>query len=561
MESTMKSVCRSFPVLLFLFINAAALFSLPPQKLLYSDDWAYEALSILSREQRLVFFADSVITVAQMKNFLAEIDEAELSESGKLLLRELEAYLEKSPWISVESDYLSAGFEPVFQPELYFKSSSETPWIYDYHSRKPLLELPLNVSLGPYVSFEMIPLLGQNEKAATQHDNHINVPYDPVSQFDIHFPKRAYLSAGIPLGEASGIHFAIGTGEDFLGRTRTGSIILSDYMNKVSYAQLSIYAPLLKYTAEVKQMEVNKYQYMHYLRIRLHRTFSLTVAEGVMVNAPLELRFLNPLAIFHGFEAYKTYEDYDKENNDDNDRNSNASNLTGDSRIGSYFGVKLEFQPFKYGRFYALFAMNQLQLGIEKENWSEDLTPDALAFQGGAELSIPVSGGYVNFGAEGIYTYPYMYVLDDKKWSFVKEYPEIDNMKVRNWVGTPFGPDTIAGTLWAGYAASTRWSLTFSFVFSAQGIRSGTDIFDTVNYRPTPADFNVVVPPTGTPVYTSTAALLWQWKPEEWITVLIQPGYRFIMNNGHAEGKTAQGFEAAFSVRLSSPLKAKRYEF
>jgi hypothetical protein len=79
-----------------------------------------------------------------------------------------------------------------------------------------------------------------------------------------------------------------------------------------------------------------------------------------MVYAPLELRFLNPLAIFHGLESFKTYGDY-------NEDIGNTGLDAHDSRVGSYFGTKLEVQPWKYMRFYGLFAMNQLQLGVEKK--------------------------------------------------------------------------------------------------------------------------------------------------------------------------------------------------
>ncbi|MDR0402596.1 MAG: hypothetical protein LBH35_03300 [Treponema sp.] len=547
----MKIAGRLFPILLCVYVQT--LFPLPPQKLLYSDDWAYEALSILSREQQIVFFADSVISVAQMESFLEAIDEERLSESGKELLQRLRTYLERSPWIGVKSGSLSAGIDLTLQGETYYKSSPNTPWIHDYHSRNPLLQLPANISLGPYVNLELVPFAGQNEYAASLHNNYINIPYNPVDQFDIHFPRRSYLSIGIPLKEASGIHFAIGMGEDFLGRTRTGSVILSDHMNKVTYAKLSLYSSSLKYAVEVKQLEVNKYQYMHYLHIRPHRIFSLTFTEGVMVNAPLELRFLNPVTIFHGFESYKTYEDYDTE------LNAQVADHSGGSRIGSYFGAKIEFQPFKNVRFYGLFAMDQLQLGIEKRNWASSLTPDALAFQAGTEMSVPVSGGYWNFGLEGVYTYPYMYVLHNEKWSFVKAYPEIDNITVRNWAGSPFGPDTIAGAFWAGYAAS-RWSLTFSFVFAAQGERSGTDVFETGNYMPSPAVYDVVVPPTGVPVYTATAGLFWEWRPRDWITVRFEPGYRFVNNSAHVTGQKAYGFEAALSVKFV-PAPLKTHEF
>ncbi|MDR0720873.1 MAG: hypothetical protein LBF78_14655 [Treponema sp.] len=551
----MKKLLQSF---LFLLVVSLPLFSLPPQKILYSDDWAYEALGILSREQKTVLMADSSLTVQQFERFLSEIDPESLSPAGGELYKRLKDYLNSDAALSYTSDYLSVGFDPVIQPELYFKNSKDVPWIYSAHSRHSLALLPVSLSLNKWVTMEMDIQVGQNEYAATLHDNYVNIPLEPVSQFDIHFPKRSYLSAGIPLGKASGISFAFGQGEDFFGQTHTGSIILSEYLERIIYAQLSLYSPALRYTAEVMQYEVNKYQYMHYLQVRPFKSFSISLAEGVMVNAPLELRFLNPFTIFHSYESYNTYTDY----NDDtaNGGDAGVADSTGASRIGSYFGAKLEWQPVKYLRLYGLFAMDQLQLGVEKDNWEEDLTPNAMAFQGGAELSLPGKNGYWIFGIEGVYTYPYMYVLWDKHWSFYKEVPEADRMTLRYWTGTPFGPDSVAGAFWAGFKSSSRWGLTFSFLISAQGERSGLDIFDHDNlpgdsYRPTHDVYDVTAPPTGIPVYTMTARVLGEWAPLSWLSFLAQPGYSFINNQGHEKGRSAQGFEIALSARLSLPPK------
>jgi hypothetical protein len=560
-----KGIC--FFMLFLLFRGVPGLSALPAQKIVYPGEWVYDALSILSREQKIVSFADSALTIAQLERILDEIDEETLSESGKLLYERIDAYLHSSPWFTRESDALSVGIDLALQPELYFKTNSETTWIYDYHSRNPLFLAPISLSLGPYITAEMDVFVSQNEYAATQSDNYINIPVDPVSQFDIHIPKRAYLSAGLPLGEASGVHFAIGLGEDFLGRTRTGSIILSDYMERVSYAQLSLYSPMVKYTAEVKQLEVNKYQYMHYLHIRPYKTVSLTLNEGVMVNAPLELRFLNPMTVFHSHESYKTYTDYNEDLGHVDDGTDHVYDQSGGSRIGSFFGAKIELQPWKNIRLYGLFAMDQLQLGIEKDHWEDSLTPDALAFQAGAEVSIPVPRGYWIFGLEGVYTYPYMYVLWDKKWSFYKELQEVDNATIRYWTGTPFGPDSIAGTLWVGYADSRQWSLTLSFLLSAQGVRSDKDIFDDpgdpygtppdFSYRPNHGVYHVITPPTGTPIYTYTASLLWNWAPKDWLSLSLQPGYRIIRNLDHIPGKTEHGFEIALSARVQPPVALK----
>jgi hypothetical protein len=520
-----------------------------------SGEWVYDALAVLAREQQRVLFADSSLTIEQIERLVSELEEETLSPSGKLIYEQIEAYLHSSPWFSLESDALTLGIDAALQPEFYFKTNSAANWIYDYHQRNPLFSTSISFSLGSFITLEFDPYFGQNEYAATQHGNHINIPLDMVSQTDLHFPKWAYLSAGLPLGRFSGIHFAAGIGNDFLGRTSTGSIILSEYMERVHYAQLSLYSPLIKYTIEVMQLQALKYQYMHYLHIRPHKIVTLTLTEGLMVNAPLELRYLNPLMIFHGLEAYKTYDDYNKDL-----ANSDPADPTGTSRIGSFFGVKIELQPVKRLRLYGLFAMDQLQLGIERDNWADDLTPDALAFQAGAEFSIPVQYGYWNFALEGVYTYPYMYVLYDKGWSFYKELDEFDLTTIRYWTGTPFGPDSIAGALSLGYYAlypdgRPLWSLKFSFLFLAQGERSDTAIFDTTTYRPTPADVDVIVPPTGVPAFTYTISLLGKWSPFDWLHAAMQPGYRIISNHKHISGKLEHGFEITFSIKINPPFR------
>jgi hypothetical protein len=543
------------PVLFGFF--GAALFAFPAQKILFPGDRAYDILAILSLEQGKVFFSDSSLTVSQFEKILSEIDEEALSPQARLRYDELREYLKSSPWFNWEYDAFSGGLDLVFQPELYYKTSEETPWIYDGHSRNALALIPMGFSLGPYISLEMDLYAGQNEYAATLHDNYVNIPLDPVSQFDIHFPKRAYLSSGYPFGKASGVNFAIGVGDDFFGRTRTGSVILSEYLERIVYAQLSFYSPVFKYTAEVMQYEVNKYQYMHYFQVRPHRKISISLAEGVMVNAPLELRFLNPLTVFHGNEAYKTYNDYNKDldgkvgRSDPDSSTYTVIDPVGGSRIGSYFGVKIEFQPLRYFRFYGLFSMDQLQLPIEESNWEEGLTPNAMAFQAGFEAAIPAFRGHLRFGLEGVYVQPYMYVLWDKKWSFYKEVPELGQMDLNYWTGTPFGPDSIAGAFWLGYEdIPSNWSAELGFVFSAQGKRSGFDIFKDDGYRPTHKVYDVTVPPTGTPVYTYTVKVSGSWSPKKWLELSMQPGYRIVNNYRHIEGDINHGFETALSAKF-----------
>ncbi|MDR2418567.1 MAG: hypothetical protein LBD79_05890, partial [Treponema sp.] len=434
-------------VLAALLVTAEAA-TLPAQKLLYPGDWAYDALAVLAQEQGLVFFADSTLTVSQVSNMLDEIDDEALSPSGKRLRRHLREYLVAPPLYAYQSDAIEAGVDVELAAEAFMKSNGEVPWIHDNYERRPLFVAPLTLSFGSWLTAGLDPQFAQNEKTALANDNYTNIPIDLAPEFDLHFPKRTYLSIGIPFGKASGVYFSIGIGENFYGRTRTGSILLSDYMDRVSFGRLSLFSPNLRYGAEIMQLEATKYLYMHYLQFRLFQCLTLSFTEGMMVNAPLELRYLNPLMIFHNLEPWKTYDDYNEDLG-----NGTSAEETGETRAGAFFGAKVEVQPWKYVRLYGLLGLSQLQLPIEHDLWEEDLTPDALAFQLGAEASLPAWNGYWRFGLEGVYTYPYMYLKFDKGWSYYKESTQIDNMTLRQWTGTPFGPDSIAGTLWAGYEA------------------------------------------------------------------------------------------------------------
>jgi hypothetical protein len=551
---------KSFFILLFFsfscFLSSEKLFSLPPQKQIQPGDWAYDAIAILSREQGKVFFTDSRVTAAQMEKYLEEIDADSLSESGLVIYDRLAAYLKAEPSMKLQSDALSLWFDMALQPEAYYKSNENNLWIYNDHSRSPVLQLPWGFNLGSWITAEMELYFGQNEYASTLHDNYVNIPLDPVAHADIHFPRRAYVSAGAPIGEASGFNLAFGIGDNFYGRTRTGSIIISEYLERTVYAQASIYSPFLKYTAQVLQYEVNRYHYMHYIQIRPHRTFTFSAAEGVMVNAPLELRFLNPFTIFHSYESYKTYDKYNADLGY-TDEGVTPIDPNGHSRIGSYLGLRFDFQPVRNFRFYGLFVMDVLNLPMKKTHWMDGLYPDAIGFQAGTEFSYPVKGGYWEFGLEGVYTYPYLYIMWGRDWSFFKEVPELDTMKphLRYWTGTPFGPDTIAGTLWANFRSSTNWSAGFSFTFSAQGERSDLYIFekfDDLAIRPTHRVYDVTVPPSGeAPVFTYTAALHGEYSPNKQLSLTLQPGYRVTVNYGHVEDRLDYGVELAFSLKYS----------
>jgi hypothetical protein len=254
--------------------------------------------------------------------------------------------------------------------------------------------------------------------------------------------------------------------------------------------------------------------------------------------------------IFHSLTAWETY-----------DVSGGYNDQMGGSgeRVGSFLGMMVDGRIWKYGRLYGIVAMNQLELpGAERGPTST--VPDAFAFQGGYESFIPVSSGYLTFGAEGVYTFPYMYVLDSVNWSFVRESKEVSNPIVREWTGTPFGPDSIAGTVWAGYQPSAPWSVFLSFVMAVQGERSGTDIFDKYSsplssssppyYFPKTHEEILATTPTGIPSYTYIIGAEGKWSPLDWIHLSLRPAYKFVYGYDHVAGSFEQGFEVSLSAQF-----------
>src|SRR5574344_2617000 len=105
------------------------------------------------------------------------------------------------------------------------------------------------------------------------------------------------------------------------------------------------------------------------------------------------------------------------------------------------------------------------------KNWPDNDTPNGLGGQLGTELYIPCGEGYVHACLEGYYADPFLYIKEDPNWSLVRTYSENINGKnvFYEWVGSPFGPDTIAGELSAGYEVPQKFSVDAKYLYMCRG--------------------------------------------------------------------------------------------
>ncbi len=556
------------------FLFAASLFSerffshtkRGAQELIPAGHWIYDSMLSISLDSGIVNFADSApLSIQELKVYLSELDYDDLSEASKIEYDRIFAYFDETN-LSIGYDILSVGVEPSANLSFFGKSSNEIDWVFDRYSRKPLLDAPATITVGDYASMSMDVYLSQNRGMSQHNYNFSNVPLD-FDQIDIEFPDTGYFSTGFMFTEKTGVGFQIGSGSRSIGKTLTGSMIWSEYLTGVSYAQLEFYNPVFKYTGSVSQFNVDKYMYAHEIDVRLFKKFQITFMEGLLVYAPMELRFLNPWTIFHGFAAWRDYDD----SKDDSESNT-----------CDYFGVKFQFTPKKNLRFYGLFAMTQFQTPFETSNFENDTTPNGLGVQGGADFFVPTGSGRFRFSLEGSWADPYLYIKESPNWSMVRTYSENlgDYAVFYEWIGSPFGPDTISAELKAGYEVPAKWAVDFIYLYMARGEFSGNAIFNPSVWGgskrpdggselsgngytwPFPDSYEgdenqghrkhlqSLSSPSGTPEFVNRISVRATVKPLSYLTVIAQPSYTVIFNRKHESGNTAHGFEFALALNV-----------
>ena len=529
------------------------------QELIPATSWVYDAVSLISIEAGIVNFSDSTpVTIAELKSYLNEIDREKLSKAGKKQYDRIFEYFDEKG-LGLESSLLSLTAEPSVNLEGYYKTNDDISWTFDRYERSPFLELPVTLAMSDFVTMKMDLYLAQNKNTMLENDIYCNVPLD-ASEFDVNFPDSAYISTGYNFNDECGVSFFFGSPERSIGRTGTSSIIYSEKVTGATAGQLSLYSPNLKYSASITQLgtyadihanaedtasgEYSEYEtssgyylYMHQLEARLFNKITLSAVEGLSVYAPFELRYLNPLTIMHGYAAWRDYG-------------------LNEAYTCDYFGLKLNYIPAKHWRVYGLFAMSQYQTPYELDNYGDDVTPNGLGGQLGLESYIPYGDGYFHLTLDGCYTQPYLYVREAAEWSLVRYYREnMGDTKyiLYEWVGSPFGPDTISAELSFGYEIPSKFSVDLVYLFLAQGEKADLDqtcFSDSGKWIfPTTWDEANASTPSGIPKYTNRVSLRGCWQATDYVSLVFQPSFVAVINNSHVAGKNANGFEAALSVK------------
>lgn len=357
--------------------------------------------------------------------------------------------------------------------------SNETP---------PAVNVPLALSFGDWIACRSEFTGGKGYWASTGEGSWTNVPLS-ASETDMNVPTDAWVAAGTP-----SFTLAVGRGPVSVGRTLAGSMILSDSFDRPDWASAAFHSPSFRIFLMPMELAPDRYLYFHGIAFKPLKNLSIILSEAASVNAPIDLRYLNPAMIYHNYAGWRDRSSYGTEG----------------SPVGTQFGLNLEWVPVPGVKLWGQYAMNQFQTGYELSEYADTASfiPNSLGGLAGAEWVRPLASGYLVVSAEALYANPWLYILENRPISYVWARRELvapnghASEWLYGWTGNPYGPDTVAATVDVKYdmPLSHRASLTYRAV--AQGtngegflenLRSG----GAEEYYPTERSQAVIETPSG----------------------------------------------------------------
>ena len=444
----------------FLLILNVSLYSQSHKdtQVLQSGHWIYSDLYTLSTEAQKSYFIDSQpLTIGELKFYFSEIEYDSLSQSGKTLYNKIQSFFDKEEDF-VKDPTLRFFVNPKFNAELFYKSNPQIPYSFDYAIKDRAFTAPFIFGFSNYITIETDPYIGKNYGSSKAHENFTNIPYS-FDHMDAHLPEFAYGATGFAT-DNWGVNFHMAKDGLTIGDTILGSIIYNKTFDTDFYAQLNFYTRLLKYSCDVIQVTTNKYIYLHQMNVRPLKNLKVGFMEGTLLNAPFELRFLNPLYVMHSFIGWKDYNLTDLE-----------WKYYNEGHFGAYLCFNAEYMPLPNLRIYGYFSQNEL-LDPGWEHSEKDLSyPDSIGLQFGTEYIFGFAdGSRLKNTLEASYTSPYLYVKQSPDWSFWnKQREEISGAKICSWMGSPFGPDCFAVEYKASFESIQNFTISASYLFKIHG--------------------------------------------------------------------------------------------
>jgi len=531
--------------LAFFFFLVNDLFGLE-YKMILAGDPILEDLRYLSLESGKPFLSFiTPIAPKELENYLDSIDPSLLSKAANEAFYRIQKRLlpEKTP-LSFSNGNFSAFLSINSTLEGRLRFNTDIDWYPQYPKISPLVSFPISLFFADTLQLYIEPII---TVAAPYYESAktvgVNVPYN-YDHLDATQPHRAFVAAG-----GSWWDFQLGRDRLFWGTGHTGSLSFSDNSPFYEYARLSFFSRVFKYSIIVNQMPLKitpdiyegdldsgdlfsrttqRYFYLHRIDFSIRDVLSIGAMEGLMAgNSALEIRYLNPLMIFHSFFSGYDYETWP------------GSPDMGHMN-GSFFSLEANWNIVKSLSVYGQFVMNEFAIpGVESENSS----PNALGFMAGVNFTRSFDIWASSFFLEYLYTYPYLYMNSSPFSSFIQMCKVSASSDLRYYF-TGYPRDTVALTLGAKFFRTDTLSIGGEFSWLSRGSHATRDII--WDWKMGSDAFNELTP-SGTPENNYIVTLAAKWKPLSYLTLNGSIAGIFSRNN-HNTGSDTAGGQASFSV-------------
>jgi hypothetical protein len=512
-----------------------------PMTMVSAGDPVLEDIRYVAREAGIgILSFTPPLSRDEINNILAPVESEKLPLPARQAYRRIQERL--NPPMRFTEDFFSLSFHGVVQTEASFRTNTEMSWLRGDSQRPALVRLPLDFYFADFVQLNLEPLVTL-DPAFNEKDGNFetNVPWQ-AERIDMFFPFRAFAAAG-----GNWWNIQIGRDQITFGTAHTGNLLLSDTPDYYDFARLSLFSRRFKYSAlviqnplflsekfyggyETDEVYLQRHVYIHRIDFMLFDKLSIGVTEGLSVgNAPLEIRYLNPLMLFHNFMSG---DDYDPAPGKYNEMNS------------SIFSVELNWTPAPALSFYAQLVLDEFTTPWETESDADNRTPEGKGYLVGVEYSHTLGEWGAQVYGEAAFLDPYIYV-DNSPWAAFVWSRRMNRkaMEFRyRWLGHPEGRDVIV------FAAGSRFSKNDSLAFSAGlsfTIHGEHGLYWDWGRGDRYADETT---PTGMPEKRLAATLGAEWKPFPAVTLSAEIGGGVLFDARHSSGNE-YGAEAGLSVK------------
>ena len=527
-----------------LLIKLVFSLSASPYDMIPVGDPVLEDLRFIVLDSRKPFLSFTPpLAPHEVEQYLDSLDVSLLSSPAREAYYRLRNRLSpEAPLTLFTSDNFSMTFNIDSTLEARARSNENISWRPQNPRVSPFFAVPIRFYFANSLQLYMEPSL------TMKTDPYINVNSFGINtsadyhKYDFFMPFRAYMAVG-----GSWWNFQLGRDRLSYGTGHMGNLAVSDNPDFYEYMRLSLFSRYFKYSSLVSQMPLeivdkllpsnefngirrttNRYFYLHRIDVNFFHRFSFAAMEGIMVgNSPLEIRYLNPLMIFHSFFAWNDYDPWDL--TDGSDRGS---------FIGSLFSLEVNWNIINSLAVYGQFVMNEFATRDELADTSTLEPPNGLGYMAGIRYSHSFNSWASLLFLEFTSTDPFLYLNPSPFASFIHMRKTPDTHYT--FIGYP--RDLIIFSLGGRFFKNDI--LSFSGVFSLL-FNGERDIYydweitqDARNQRN----------PSGIVEESFIASFTSRWKINPFLALNGSLTGIFSRNNRHISGSNEAGIQAAVSL-------------